>query len=686
MVNKASNLMGFHQIDNNKVHRSTFDLGRRNLFTSKVGELLPIFCEEVLPGDTFKVSMSHISRTMPVQTAAFTRLRENVQFFFVPYTSLYYRFREVMQNMTKGQNGQNVSRSASNPFSDKPLLTELPYMTYADILYYFVQLLESWKTTRASSFGHTRFNKEDVCRISDTAKLLMALGYGNFTNLAKLEVLQGSSAYQLALDGELLSDEKITKLQIKLQDYITVSKTAISPFRLLAYHRIIQDYYRYMQWQPWRSYSCNVDYLDGDVSYIFSGSNGNKANYFDNLVQKQENMFDMGYSNLPLDYFNGAIPNQQFGDESVVNLSSGSSSKFDVVTGFNQASSKVEVPVLTKDSKGTSIGIDVPNNGVPANLVGVLDGVVSGSSDEANNAKLYLHDSSSYNVVTGTTVNTSQISVPNGDASLSIIALRKATALQRYKEIQNCHDADFVDQIQAHFGVKPANHGDKSVFLGGYSDVYQINPQVNQNLAGDNDANVKAAPTSQGNGHFVFRNPTNDYGVIIGIYRVTPTLDYAGLGLDRRLLATDAADYPIPELDSIGMQETLPSEIALTDPCYLSNVVVADQRGVDGLVTEGIGYAPRYCEWKISHDYYQGAFLSSLKTWVTGQSPKLLSKLLYGEFDTITPQLFICSPKLCNNIFVNQASSGGIDNDNFMVASAISCEVKRNLSRYGLPY
>jgi N-acetylglutamate synthase-like GNAT family acetyltransferase len=43
MANKASSLMGFHQIDNNKVHRSTFDLSRRNLFTSKIGELLPVF-------------------------------------------------------------------------------------------------------------------------------------------------------------------------------------------------------------------------------------------------------------------------------------------------------------------------------------------------------------------------------------------------------------------------------------------------------------------------------------------------------------------------------------------------------------------------------------------------------------------------------------------------------------------
>lgn len=183
MANKASKLMGFHSIDNNKVHRSTFDLSRRNLFTSKIGELLPIFCEEVMPGDDIKVNMQHFSRSMPIQTAAFTRLRENVQFFFVPYTSLYYRFRECMQNMTVGQNGQNISRSASSPLDDKTLTTELPYMAYSVLVKYLCTLLRQ----SADVSNVNRLCNEQVLRISDTAKLLMSLGYGNFTEFAKIQ-------------------------------------------------------------------------------------------------------------------------------------------------------------------------------------------------------------------------------------------------------------------------------------------------------------------------------------------------------------------------------------------------------------------------------------------------------------------------------------------------------------------
>ena len=41
--------------------------------------------------------------------------------------------------------------------------------------------------------------------------------------------------------------------------------------------------------------------------------------------------------------------------------------------------------------------------------------------------------------------------------------------------------------------------------------------------------------------------------MIIGIYRAVPQLDYSRVGIDRNLFKTDATDFPIPELDSIGM-------------------------------------------------------------------------------------------------------------------------------------
>lgn len=681
MANKASSLMGFHQIDNNKVHRSTFDLSRRNLFTSKIGELLPVFCEEVIPGDDFKVNMQHFSRSMPVQTAAFTRLRENIQFFFVPYTSLYYRFRECMQNMTKGQNGQNISRSASSPIDNKDLTTELPYILMCDIYQYLAVLLNYTDDNDKKISEDARFNQEDVLRISDSAKLLMSLGYGNFTELSKITAIRNSDGtYSLQLNGKTLGSSDLQKMYNDIVNYANQQKTAVSPFRLLAYHRIANDYYRYMQWQPWRSYSCNVDYLNGTTANIFGSAptdNSQRLAWYKSLIGAFRNIFDMEYSNLPLDYFNGAIPNQQFGDESVVNL--GSSSDND--------STKLSVISVDNDSDGKSrfrLYVGKPSSSQNSYPLSVQNTVIDHQIKPE-----FVSDAPAPDIYA--TVNKANIReiTDSSSSELSIIALRKASALQRYKEIQNCHDADFVDQIKAHFGITPPDNGEKSIFLGGYSSVFDINPQINANLTGDNVANIQAAPTATGNGSFHFK--ARDYGVIIGLYRITPQLDYAQLGLDRKLLMTDAADYPIPELDSIGMQETLPSEIFTTDIGSL----FSDSTGLlflDSMVKGGIGYAPRYAEWKIAHDSYQGAYLSTLKTWVTGQDVDALynwfhylgNDTLADKFASTTPYLLICKPSLCRNIFVNNNFFGGVDNDQFMVGAYISVTAKRNLSRYGL--
>ena len=60
----------------------------------------------------------------------------------------------------------------------------------------------------------------------------------------------------------------------------------------------------------------------------------------------------------------------------------------------------------------------------------------------------------------------------HGDLSVSasglkVSALRSATALQKYKEIQNSNDPDFANQVLAHFGIKPKVDSRISIFIGG---------------------------------------------------------------------------------------------------------------------------------------------------------------------------------------------------------------------------
>lgn len=649
MANRSS-IMGLHGL-RNKVHKNSFDLSYRNLFTAKVGELLPCFVQELNPGDSIKVDSSYFTRTAPLQTAAFTRLRENVQFFFVPYSLLWKYFNSQVTNMTKNANGGDISRVADGITSNQSVTTQMPYVNYKTLHEYLLNIMDhSTNPTGSAAVTPTEdtfpeyFNNGEY-RWCASAKLLQLLGYGNFE-----EQNIGLGSADFNADGA----------------------PNLSVFRLLAYHKICNDHYTYRQWQPYNASLCNIDYLKPSSSAsldlsssLLALSSRNNANF------KKLNFTDLRFSNLPLDYFNGVLPTAQYGSESVVNFNVGSASGTASLSG---TTSKGKFDSSYYQSVYDSHGNILSSQG---NL-------------QVNSGALRLDDSSSSSpVYVKTGINhTHDISASasiNTDlsGSLSVIALRNALAAQKYKEIQLASDADFVSQVEAHFGVKPKHDNDTSIFIGGSSSMIDINPQVNQNLAGSDDANqanVKASPVGNGSAQIKFTADT--YGVVIGIYRCVPVLDYAHIGIDRILLKTDASDFVIPELDSIGMQQTFGFEVAAP------GIVPAGQPIPTWFdMSKTYGYAPRYSEYKTSYDRYNGAFCYTMKDWVTGlNTDKIIDFLKKGSSLSLDAvELFNCRPDLVKSIFVNQKTLTSAD-DNLFVGMVNMCYATRSLSRYGLPY
>lgn len=638
--------MGLHGLKN-KTSRNSFDLSHRNLFTAKVGELLPCFVQEVNPGDSIKLDSSYFTRTAPLQTAAFTRLRENVQYFFVPYQCLWKYFEGQVKNMTKNANGGDVSQIAKSPFANAKVSTEMPYISYSALHSYVNSLVNGNNpvspTPEQELGNHIYIN--GCYRFAETAKLLQMLGYGNF-----------NQQFEKPHASDLLHLENVK------------NSPALSVFRLLAYQKICNDFYIYRQWQPYNASLCNIDYITPD-----SPSMDLSPQFTSQLVPGRDldrlNMLDMRFSNLPLDYFNGVLPTPQYGDESVVNLDLGRASGTASITG----STSSNVPPSANngssvfDIAGDSLGVLTCDKGSLG-----LDRV------STSNGQAYVFSSHVHSVNGSASIDT-QLS-----GSLSVLALRQATALQKYKEIQLANDPDFESQVEAHFGIKPKHDMHKSRFIGGASSMIDINPVVNQNLGSgsslSNEAVTKAAPTGQGGAHFKFTADT--YGVVIGIYRCTPVLDYEHVGIDRTLLKTDAADFVIPELDSIGMQQTFSCEL------YAPSSVVQGSNPPEFDMSSTYGYAPRYAEYKTSFDRFNGAFGSSLKSWVTGLNSLALKLDRYWSDDKFyisTPQLFVCRPDIVKNIFLIQSYHNSND-DNLYVGMVNMCYATRNLSRYGLPY
>lgn len=626
MANR-SDIMGLHGLKN-KPSRNSFDVSARNLFTAKIGELLPCAVYEMNPGDSIRIDASYFTRTAPLQTAAFTRLRENVQFFFVPYSQLWKYFNTQVLNMTSSASGKDVSRIATSPFANEKVTTGMPYVAYSALHKYLYKMGQAAKSkldkSFANSFKNSVFDNNGEFRWSASSKLLQLLGYGRFD-------------YQ-NMSYTDFSDQTVSGM---------THLPNVSIFRLLAYQKICNDHYQFRQWQGYDASLCNVDYVTPSGSMDLSTQLG-QVNFETGKNADRLNFLDLRFSNLPLDYLNGVLPSAQFGSESVVSLSKSgkdvetSSDYMKWVTDRNPIPDSS--PVVVSQYASAEVG----------NLVWTTG-------------------------ATGGTLTHSH-TIPSDALNLSVLSLRQAYAAQKYKEIQLANDVDFASQIEAHFGVKPKHADDTSYFIGGSSSMIDINPIVNQNLSGDGQANYKASPIGNGSSKIKFTADT--YGVVMGIYRCTPVLDYAHIGIDRTLCKTDASDFVIPEMDSIGMQQN-----------YLFEVQAPSFNGTkvgfinDDNFAKSYGYAPRYSEYKTNFDKYNGDFCFTLDSWVTGLPADMIDEICRQNLSSmqIAPELFNCRPSLCNSIFVNQ-NNYLVSDDKLYVGMVNMAYVTRNLSRYGLPY
>lgn len=677
----SNKVLGMHRLKN-KVNRNAFDLSHRHMFTAQVGELLPVFTQWVNPNETFKIGYNGKTRTAALNTDAFTRIRENVQYYFVPFQSLWKYFEQQVNNMTKGDAGQNISKFASSSTEASKISTSLPYISYVDLADWLSVMFDHALSAVDAYLGSTvdrtpagfkqwcadssAYSDVFICdgyRLCRAAKLLMSLGYGNFVNVVQYDIFAMALQFNTSAGSWSTSAFKksVYTLDFKAFEasYIYNSPN-LSLFPLLAYHKICNDHYRNEKWQPFEPWTCNIDYLrptDNMNAHSFIS-----RNTFNTLVSS---ILDLENSNLPIDYFTSVLPRAQYGDESAA--------------------------VVDVDGANSFFKLQDPNN----DKIGpVFSGSATHETDNLIKSPTTSVSIPEGNVAPVTTLYTKQLLIGlkgrlNADSSLKISALRSATALQKYKEIQNSNDPDFASQVLAHFGIKPKVDERTSIFIGGDDKTLSINPQVNTNFQNGGEPEIKAIGIGDLSAGCKFTSST--YGMIIGIYRAVPQLDFSRVGIDRNLFKTDSTDFPIPELDSIGMQTQYRSELSapLVGLCKKFSEVSPSVVSIDMSVT--YGYAPRYAELKSAKDYFEGGFCGAYSSWVTGYDETFLrlwrrnlgsqSVANYGSID----DLFKCRPSLLYPIFVNQWS-GTVNDDKLLIGSVNTCVAVRPFSMYGLPY
>lgn len=679
----ANKVLGMHRLKN-KVNRNAFDLSHRHMFTAQVGELLPVFTQWVNPNETFKIGYNGKTRTAALNTDAFTRIRENIQYYFVPFQSLWKYFEQQVNNMTKGDAGQNISKFAGSSTEASTISTSLPYISYVDLAAWLDIIYQhavaafgafiASKPARPSVVAFknfcdksTAYNDVFICdgyRYVRAAKLLMSLGYGNFVTVIQYDIFShGIDFYyenSSSWDSKAFSSSEHALSLTSFESPSILNSPNLSILPLLAYHKICNDHYRNEKWQPFEPWTCNIDYLR--PSDNMNAKSFISASTFSSLMTS---IIDLENSNLPIDYFTSVLPRAQYGDESAVSV------------GLNNTDALFRINDAADGTKGA--------------IFGGSSYTAGDNLQKANSAPVSAHDGYVAPVRTASTGNSLVGFSGNltADASMKISALRSATALQKYKEIQNSNDPDFANQVLAHFGIKPKVDSRTSIFIGGDDKTLTINPQVNTNFQDGGAPDIKAIGVGDLSAGCKFTAST--YGMIIGIYRAIPQLDYAHVGIDRNLYKTDATDFPIPELDSIGMQTQYRCELSapMIGLCQKVESYTPSPSDINMALT--YGYSPRYAELKSARDYFEGGFCGSYSTWVTGYDQVFLNLWRQNagtshvsDYQGID-DLFKCRPSLLYPIFVNQWS-GTVNDDKLLIGSVNTCVAVRPFSMYGLPY
>ncbi len=268
----------FNPLDRARIatHRSSFDLSSKKLFTAKVGEILPCYWQIAIPGNKYRISSDWFTRTVPVNTAAYTRIKEYYDFYAVPLRLISRALPQAFTQMT------DYMTSAASSSENTPLLASVPNVAQSSFSS-FLQL------SNAGDQVNTR-DDAGLPIVYGTCKLLDLLGYGS--------MLSSSNTGKAAITEKYLGVDNLGDADNPLV-YSTSQTVNILP--LLAYQKIYYDFFSNSQWEKHLAYAYNVDYWSG------SGT-----------VSLAVNMVKLRYANYPKDYFMGMLPNSQYGSVAVL--------------------------------------------------------------------------------------------------------------------------------------------------------------------------------------------------------------------------------------------------------------------------------------------------------------------------------------------------------------------------------
>lgn len=640
--------------------RNGFDLTHQKVFDMRPAMLRPVVFQHTVPNTAYRINASDLIRTSPLQRAAFLQSKQDLDFFFVPYSQLY----SASNNVIHGNGDKNPLVVSSNISQTSfPLYSLASMIAHAFMPFYFEYYcrrlaahmgsteeplyasLERFFTnhfddpTKALDYCHKYFwynNFSYVRQIislnsisfigGDVFKLLSTTGYGDYALLAKtfLDSYTGFSdeysAQEEPFDDffRFFDDDQLgvflktidTHISVNYSSGLVISSPSQGRFEnlytLCAYQKAFVDYYR------------------------------------NSVVDEDTSLYDYAYS-LDLLAVSGIT------SHSLPIYLSGTTWK------INTSRSDNEIPLMTwLRMRYKAYFSDI--------TTGIYKSPQFGSITSSSDATALADELN---------IDPDQVEV-NDNA----VSIRFALAMQKYKETLLRAGSRSKDILKAEFGVESRYINDTYVHhIGSFDADLNINKvdataDSGDYSVGDLAANVFSSISGQ-----TIDFTCNDYGIIIGVLSITPKVLYNAYGISPFNHKFTQFEFFHDEFENLGLQP-VSSEI-------VNGFFQAFPQKV-------LGYSARNNEYKQNIDTVHDSFCTAVRT----QDPDLKYSDGYNSNYVVTRPVDQTVSDLVERVYMlpsvmdqlfRSYDNGQLDGSHFQVTLVTAIPSILPMSVMGLP-
>lgn len=561
------------------------------------------------PGDKVRINEQLFTRTAPITSPAFVRIKEHIEYFFVPMEQInsyfgqaFYGINDVGSSALIPVGSANSFNGSSNLPATSPSVAMSDFCTALFVsnsgTFKFQYTVDAGAGTGTATWSSTVadlvYDMFGIPRIFNTLRLLDLLGYGhNFFNSSPT-AQGGTSAGNIALNLDAFA----------------------------VYQKIYYDYYRLSQFEAniVNAYNFDSAMRSTGIPPVIGNNINDRGFMQTGTYDYFSDLLTLHYRPLKKDFFTNVLQSPLYVTNPVSDINPNTYNNTDPtssVTSYLLSTYGVQLQSSTQS--------DDNSTRVPSQVASTPGGIET-----------------RYVVTNNAT---------------SVQQLRLAYAYDKMMSITQRAGKHYDDQTKAHFGVSvPQGISGEVYFLGGHTSDLNI-AEVVATAAGSEGENTSSLGELAGRGYgasgkqrdIKFTAPCHGY--IMAIYSACPEISYSSFGLDRLHTYTSINDFPHPEFDNIGMSPLFLFQLNNSNYYLGGNTPLTPSAA-----SSFFGWQYRWSELKMAYDKTACGFVEHLQNWAVNYLPGQFSSIrYYNGTQWVQRNLymanFYCSPDLLDNIF-----------------------------------